>query len=348
VGPPPGGPEDREAPRVAETIPPGDVAGVAPDSAITIVFSERMDQRSVMRALVVLPPVDLRKPLWEDGRLRLQPETGWAEGRSTILWLAATAKDRRGNVLTEPFATRFSTRAVFDSARVGGVLWAGKELDRRGRLFVGAFPSLDSAEVDPGVDSPIALAQPSSGTPFRLDGLDPATTYEIVGWIDRDGDLRPAGPREPWATAPRRVTFASGAGDSALAPDFLVGTIDSAGAIPGEVVADSGALAVVFAVNEEEGFADTTFVTGSASFTLTVPTGFTYRVGAFLDANGDSTHNEGEPLILLPEPVSLRFVSRAGSAHFELPRSVPTADDADAVERGREEETGESDPEGEE
>jgi hypothetical protein len=318
VGPPPGGPEDREAPRVEETIPPADAAAVAPDSAITIVFSEKMDHRSVMRALVILPPVDLRKPLWEEGRLRLQPETGWAEERNTILWLGATAKDRRGNVLTEPFTTRFSTRAHFDSARVGGVVWAGKELDRRGRLFVGAYSVAAGETVDPQAEAPVALKETSSGKPYRLSGLDPAATYGILGWIDRDGDLLPGGAREPWAEAPARITFAPEAGDSATALDFLVGTIDSTGSIPGEVSADSGAVVVIFAVNDSTGFADTTSVAGSGPFTLSVPTGFVYRVGAFLDADGDSAHSEEEPLVLLPEPVSLRFVSQAGSARFDL------------------------------
>ncbi len=345
VAPPPGGPEDREAPRVEETIPPGDVAAVAPDSAITIVFSEKMDHRSVMRALVVLPPVDLRKPLWEEGRLRLQPETGWAEARSTILWLGATAKDRRGNVLTEPFTTRFSTRAHFDSARVGGVLWAGKELDRRGRLFVGAYAVAAGDTVDPQVEAPVALKKTSSGKPYRLSGLDPATTYEIVGWIDRDGDLLPAGPREPWTAAPARITFAPGAGDSAVALDFLVGSIDSTGSIPGEVAADSGALAVIFAVNDSTGFADTTIVEGSGSFTLSVPTGFVYRMGAFLDADGDSAHSEDEPLVLLPEPVSLRFVSQAGSASFDLQGLGLAADESEEGEVEPGDDAGSREPE---
>ena len=77
LGRPPGGPEDRKPPVIVTVTPGPEAAGVAPDSAFSLTFSEKPDRRSVMRALVVFPPVDFRETTWDDTTLTLVPAEGW-------------------------------------------------------------------------------------------------------------------------------------------------------------------------------------------------------------------------------------------------------------------------------
>ena len=340
VGPPPGGPEDRDPPTVDEVVPPTGAAAVAVDSAVVLVFSERPDRRSVMRGLTVIPPVVFRQSSWEEGRLTLLPRDGWAAGRSTLLRIDAEAKDRRGNRLGETYTTWFTTKAVADTGVVTGRVWPGRESSRRSRAAVLAFDASADSLPDPDVAHPDAFAEPDSRGEFRLEGLDTAHLWRIVGILDVDGDFRALTPGEARGEPPGLVRFDPATFDTtgpvAAAPGFLIGTLDSLGTISGEIQADSGSTTVAFAeaaadsadAADVAGAADTgdpedgsptalptarAVVEGGGAFRLEVPTGRRYRVGAFVDTDGDSLPGPGERLTETESPVELLLAPvRAG------------------------------------
>ncbi len=323
VAPPPGGPEDREPPTVLQEslLPVPGSAGVHPDEPVRIVFSERPDQRSVMRSLTVLPRVDFRDVAWSEDTLRILPADGWALDRSTILRLSTGAKDRRGNPLKNAFQFRFSTRAVPDSGEITGRVFAGREKSSTRPVVLLAYDAADVLDLESA--APHALAEAGPDGTYALSGLDTARSWRVLGLLDTDDDLRAEGRNEAFAFAPNTIDFPA---DSARArvEDFLVGTLDSLGTIAGEVDADSAAAVwvVVTPVEPGEPFRDGPRP-GGGSFSIEVPTGAEYNVAAFVDADGDTLPDEGGPSAELEEPVSLRFTSRDSTVRFDLRTEEP-------------------------
>lgn len=318
VGPPPGGPEDREAPSVltdALSPAPGS-AGVHADEPIRIVFSERLDQRSVMRNLTVIPRVDYRDVAWSEDTLRIVPADGWAADRPTILRISTGAKDRRGNAMESIFQFRFTTQVKADSGRITGKVWPGRERTTQKPLVLLAIDSDDVLELDDA--APYAITTAATDGTYALAGLDVARSWRIVGLIDEDDDLRAEGRGEAFAFAPDPIQFPPGETE-VQAPEFLVGTLDSLGTISGESEADSAAAVFVQAENVDDGalFRDGP-AEGGGSFAIAVPTGAVYRVLAFVDADGDSLPDEDETVVRREEPVSLRFTGRESSLRFDL------------------------------
>lgn len=241
---------DEEPPvvRREDLLPPLGAFGVAPDSTLRIVFSERVNERSVMRSLRVIPPVTFAQVAWSRDTLRLVPEDGWAEGRPTLVRLTEEARDRRGNRMLQPFSTSFTTQAVADSGVVRGVAWAGREFTETKKLYVLAWSAAPRPEGETDDERwPVALEEVRSGQPFTLTGLDTGKSYWIAGLIDTNDDFEADDSDEEvearWDVA---VTFP----DSSTAvqlPELLIGTLDSLGTVSGEVQADSARVAFVVA-----------------------------------------------------------------------------------------------------
>ncbi len=324
MGSPPGGPEDRDPLVIIGSRPESEASGVDSTVAVTILFAERPDRRSVMRALTVMPSADFGETIWTDSSLTLVPEFGWAADRSTIVRIDPSAHDPRGNALQSPFLLRFTTKAVPDSGVVTGRVWAGQEVGESHTVVVAAYPAHSDSGADPEQGWPGALDESLGDGRFRLTGLDTALPWLIVGIANRDQDPRPGASGEVWGSPPELVSF--GEETEVEVPDFLIGTLDSIGAIAGEIAADSADLAIVVA--ERTGFLERGLLPGGGSFELAVPTGFLYRMAAFLDLDGDSLRGEEEPAVDLEEPIELLLTSRHEGLKFDLTGLGPAADSA--------------------
>lgn len=325
VAPPPGGEIDREPPTVMESSPPPGAAGVAPDSAFTIVFSEPPDRRSVMRALTVIPAVDFAESAWEEDTLRLVPEGGWATGRPTLIVVSGRAKDRRDNEMGKAFRTRFTTRSAADSGTVAGRVWSGREVPQGASVLVAAFDAAEGDSLDPVRQDPFALAEAAGSGEFRLVELDVGRRFRVAAMVDRDGDQRPESSGEIWTEAPEMAVFLSPDEREVRLPEFLLGTLDSVGTIAGEVRADSFTVAVVRATGEAGASAREVLPAGG-KFSLEVPTGDVYRVAAFLDTDADTLAGAGEPIVEHPEPVPLTLTSVQGGIRLDLIGLLPPPD----------------------
>ena len=315
VSPPPGGPEDRDPPRILALVPAPDSSGVAPSSPIWIVFSEGMDERSVLKGLRVIPQRDIR-PEWAEDTLRIVPDAEWPSDRPAILWTSDAARDARGNPLERPLILRFWTSADSAAGTITGRVYAGKEAKSPGRLLLLSFPAAayDSTSAIEG--DPHAIVEAEKDGAYRLTKLSPGA-YRVVGIFDRDGDARGGDSGEAWGVTPDSVAVV--AGETTIAPDFLVGTLDSLGTIHADVMADSGRV-VMEASEDSAQFVPAWKSVRDASgpINVKVPTGRDYFVRAFVDANRDSTFAADEKFALHPEPVSLRLTSERSGIRFDL------------------------------
>jgi len=322
VGPPPGGPEDRDPPHISATLPAADSSGVAPSAPITIAFSEGMDRRSVMKALRTIPPQDIR-PEWAEDTLHIVPEGEWPKDRPVILWISTAARDGRGNPLARPLILRFTTGADSATGTISGRIHPGKEAKSPGLLLVVPFPvtAYDSTSAVEG--EPVAIAEVSKEGAYRLTKIAPGS-YRVVGIFDRDGDARAGDAGEAWGVAPEPVTVA--AGEETKAAEFLVGTLDSVGTIHAEVMADSGRV-VMEASEDSAQFvppAGRSTREGPGPLAVQVPTGKEYFVRAFADANRDSLLAPDEIVAQHPERISFRFSSEQSGIRFDLRRAKGT------------------------
>jgi hypothetical protein len=339
VAPPPGGPEDRDPPTIVDVFPPRDAAGVAPDSALTILFSEEPDRRTVMRALAVYPAAEFAQTEWVGPALRLVPGTPWPSDRPTLVVLAGTARDRRGNELGDAFRWRFWTGDAPDPGAVEGRVWPGREVPRGTGVVVTAYVAADS--LDPESAHPVAITDAQSDGAFRIDGLNPDQEYQLIAVLDRNGDARLGERGEIWQEAPERVRFPSPHSLLIRASEFLLGTLDTVGFLEGEVSADSAAPAIVFATSGGDSVSQD--LDGGGPFSLEVPTGAEYRIAAFLDLDGNSRADEGEPIVEHDAELPLRLTARQSGIRFDLqglaPPTVPDSSSAPSEPEDAEEES---------
>lgn len=269
-----------------------------------------------MKGLRVIPQRDIR-PEWAEDTLRIHPGGEWPSDRATILWIADTARDARGNPLERPLALRFWTRGDSATGAIAGKVYPGREAKSPGRLLVVPFreASFDSTSAIEG--DPEAIVEAQKDGAYRLDKLSPGS-YRVVGIFDRDGDARAGDAGEAWGAALEPVTVA--AAEEAKAGEFLVGMLDSLGTIHAEVMADSGR--VVMEASEDSAqfvpFAGRSVRDASGPISVQVPTGRDYFVRAFVDANRDSVLAPGEKFQLHPEPISFRFTSEKSGIRFDL------------------------------
>ena len=122
---PSGGPVDSEKPRVVGMFPDSGSTGELPDT-LSILFSKKMDRKSVRDWLFVSPPVAIRERLWKDNRLDLPLLSPPDSGQTYSVLLGAEVKDLRGNALTavsNVVPKRFQKAKIVPYELVTGGTW---------------------------------------------------------------------------------------------------------------------------------------------------------------------------------------------------------------------------------
>jgi hypothetical protein len=233
-GMPPGGPPDREPPKLTKVLPESGTLGTTP-RAVEFQFDEVVSERPrgapTLGQLVVISPGDGEiNVAWNRSRLVVRPGRGWKENTAYTVTVLAGLSDLRGNFSTGPFSTVFSTGRTIPT----GVL--------RGAAFdwMAGRPA-PGARIEASLRGDTAfkwsIAADSVGR-FALGSL-PADTFLVRGWIDvnRNG-LRDRA--DPWDTTTLVVR------DSART-DFYAFPRDTAGARLSEVtLADSVTVRIKF------------------------------------------------------------------------------------------------------
>ncbi|MFZ1948059.1 MAG: Ig-like domain-containing protein, partial [bacterium] len=130
-GLPPGGPEDKTAPRVESMSPPSGTVEVDPAERMRLVFSEPMKRRTVETAVIVSPPVKWIKRYWEENTYVMVPGQSLLAEATYLVSVANTAEDRHGVKMEKTFVAGFSTGSTIEAGVISGaVSWKNLTVER--------------------------------------------------------------------------------------------------------------------------------------------------------------------------------------------------------------------------
>lgn len=117
---PPGGPADNTSPTVANSLPADRATKIPLTSSIQILFSEKMNHKSVETGINLSPPVEYKLE-WAGNSIILKPKVALAENQTYVVSLGTECQDLQGNRLPNPFTFALSTGETIDSGSVAGV-----------------------------------------------------------------------------------------------------------------------------------------------------------------------------------------------------------------------------------
>lgn len=122
IEPPPGGPEDRDPPRLVVTRP--DSLAVLPSfrGAVVFAFDERISERGVDEAVSVSPRTSPVAVDHSGDEIRVSLRRGWEAGRIYQVRVQPTIQDLFGNALAAPLEVVFSTGGAIPETRASGTV----------------------------------------------------------------------------------------------------------------------------------------------------------------------------------------------------------------------------------
>ena len=193
VGPPTGGPVDKEPPRILSHYPESDALEVARDTEVEIVFSEPMNREQTEAALFTSPVGPLQLS-WHGPRLRIFMPL--AEERTYVLTVGTGARDLRGNALTKSFTLAFATGSQLDQGLVRGRVYQDHQPVAGAHVWaydLGTF----SGEV--GLDEPSYQTQSGADGGYEFVRLAPGH-YRVLAFRDANRNALP--DADEWLALP--------------------------------------------------------------------------------------------------------------------------------------------------
>ena len=184
VGPPTGGPEDKEPPRILSHHPESDALAVTRDTEVEIVFSEPMNREQTEAALFTSPAGPLQLS-WRGPRLRIAMPL--AEERTYVLTVGTGARDLRGNALTESFTLAFATGSQLDQGLVRGRVY--QDHQPVSGVHVWAY-DLGTFSGEVGLDEPSYQTQSGADGGYEFARLAPGH-YRVLAFRDANRNALP-------------------------------------------------------------------------------------------------------------------------------------------------------------
>ena len=179
--PPSGGDEDREAPRVIETVPAPLALEQDFRGEVVFRFNERISERGVDdNAVLVSPRTGAVRVSRGRTEIKVSVEGGWRQGRVYRVILVPGIRDLFGNETREPAELAFSTGAELTQTVIGGLV-----SDR----ITGRPASLVMVEAVPRGDSTTYVTSADSAAFFSFRYLLPAV-YDVVAYADQNRNRR--------------------------------------------------------------------------------------------------------------------------------------------------------------
>jgi hypothetical protein len=179
--PPPGGDEDREAPRVAATTPEHMAVVPGFDGAVIFRFAERVSEQGVRDDLVLISPrTGQAKVTRGREEIRVEIEGGWRDSTVYRVILLPGVRDLFGNEVRDPIELAFSTGPEIPLAVIGGLV-----SDR----ITGNPAAQALVEARLRGDSTVWIAAADSSSFFALRYLRPGL-YDLTAWIDQNRNRR--------------------------------------------------------------------------------------------------------------------------------------------------------------
>lgn len=180
--PPPGGPDDRDAPEILAVSPrPG--SRNFKGNQITIRFNEHVDKRSFIESFSIYPePAGGSEINWNGKDVTVEFSRPLLKNTTYVITVGKDLKDLRGgNALPVPAIFAFSTGDKIDSGRISGIV-VPEATDRTKLLLyrIGTGPAPDPSNIKADY-----VIQPAASGSFLLPFL-PDGRYRIFAIDDED------------------------------------------------------------------------------------------------------------------------------------------------------------------
>jgi hypothetical protein len=185
VASPSGGPEDRTLPRVIGSAPDSGSVGALGDT-ISILFSKKMDHRSVRDWLFISPPLPVGGTAWDGDRYLIRLGGAADSGRTYTILVGSEVVDRRKNPLG-PWTSAFSTGGPLDDGKIEGRVRSGQLKAAGAYLYV--WPWSDSLALRGGDTSPpLRMGQCGKDGKFSLSFLPRRIPLRVCALYDSHHD----------------------------------------------------------------------------------------------------------------------------------------------------------------
>ena len=174
--PPPGGPEDKEAPVFQESVPVQGEVGVDTSVRISILFDEKIDKESAEKVIRLSPAHEGIEVKVKGERVELRPEGNLFENTTYQVTIGNRLLDQRGNSFAGPYTFYFSTGDQLDHGLIHGTV---KYRDKAaGGAYVTAHTLPESVSY---------VVQADTSGKYRLAHL-PVKSYSLFSFLDQNGN----------------------------------------------------------------------------------------------------------------------------------------------------------------
>jgi hypothetical protein len=202
---PSGGPEDKAPPRVVETTPTSDSAGVARDVSLRISFSEKVDPQSLKNRVFLFPAVEFASLKVKGERLEigfksLLPETTFC------LLIGAGIRDYHRVESKQNSFLFFSTADSIARGEISGAISFKNAPDSAGVAELFAVRADSVTDFHTAKRARIAFAGRDGRFTFRALPTD-GSRFLMRVFIDRDADGRYSAGKEFAAILPDTVSL---------------------------------------------------------------------------------------------------------------------------------------------
>jgi uncharacterized protein (DUF2141 family) len=183
---PPGGPEDKTPPVVLRTVPEQGTLNVPRNVRVEFHFSEKIDSRSVARAVFISPNPGERVKIKTKGkRLIIEFQDSLIANVTYTITLGTEIRDMRNNRLPESYTLAFSTGDQLDRNEIEGRVYAEKPEE----VTVWAYFLPDTGGVNPWRNEPHYITQCDARGKFHFTNLA-RRRYRLFAVRDRNKNRR--------------------------------------------------------------------------------------------------------------------------------------------------------------
>jgi uncharacterized protein (DUF2141 family) len=206
---PPGGPEDKTPPEIVATQPAVGALNVPFSEKIEISFSERMDPRSVEKAVFVSPnPEGTLDFDWDGKQVGIRLPSGLKADRTYVVTVGTGAQDEHRNRLEESHSFAFSTGGRLSRGEIRGRVRGEKKVGAG--VYVLAYDLKADPEPDPSARTGDYITQTAEQGTFSLTYLSPGV-YRLFAFQDRNRNGKYTRSKDPLGICSGEVVLSDSA-----------------------------------------------------------------------------------------------------------------------------------------
>ena len=220
---PTGGPVDSEPPVILEATPSSESVNVSTQS-VRLVFSEYIDQASLIQALSITPEFDT--PLtyrWRKTRVDITFPEPLRDNTTYILTLDTNLRDNNRVALKEPITIAFATGPTINRGQIKGKVAQDRDGAAVANLDIYAYALTDAPLLELP-EKPDYRTQTGENGTFTFDFMS-EQSYFVVGLRDNNRNRKPD-PNEQFAVPPLFSILADSSAGLLDTP-WLVTTLDT-------------------------------------------------------------------------------------------------------------------------